>query len=176
MDEVLAVWNARGAEDAVSELLPCCGSRAWAAAVVARRPLHTQDALFRAADEAWSSAGREDWIEAFACHPRIGERARAAGAEAQFARWSEQEQAGARGADGEVHRALAEGNRLYEERFGFTYIVCATGKSAEEMLGILKRRLQNDAASEIGEAAEQQRLITRLRLAKWLGAAQGSGA
>ena len=110
-----------------------------------------------------------DWMEAFACHPRIGER-KAAHASAQSAAWSQQEQSSRNDAAERVLAELAEGNALYEQRFGFTYIVCATGKSAEEMLAILKRRLASDRAGELREAAEQQRQITQIRLGKWLDA------
>ena len=106
-------------------------------------------------------------MQAFACHPRIGDR-KPAHATAQSVAWSKQEQASVASSAERVLAELAEGNVLYEQRFGFTYIVCATGKSAEEMLGILKRRLACDRATELGEAAEQQRQITQIRLGKWL--------
>jgi OHCU decarboxylase len=108
-----------------------------------------------------------DWMEAFACHPRIGER-KAAHAVAKSAAWSRQEQASAATAEGNVLAELAEGNARYEERFGFTYIVCATGRTAEEMLEILNRRLANSREAELREAVEQQRQITQIRLGKWL--------
>jgi OHCU decarboxylase len=108
-----------------------------------------------------------DWLEAFACHPRIGER-KVTHVSAQSAAWSRQEQSAAASATERVLSELAEGNALYEERFGFTYIVCATGKSADEMLAILQRRLTNDRAAELREAAEQQRQILQIRLGKWL--------
>jgi OHCU decarboxylase len=108
-----------------------------------------------------------DWMEAFACHPRIGER-KAAYASAKSVSWSSQEQASTASAAERVMAELAIGNAEYERRFGFTYIVCATGKSPEEMLAILKRRLSRDRPSELREAAEQQRQITQIRLGKWL--------
>ena len=108
-----------------------------------------------------------DWLEAFACHPRIGER-ETREAVTQSAAWSQQEQSSTANAASQVLSDLAAGNPLYEQQFGFTYIVCATGKSAEEMLGILRRRLSNDRASELREAAEQQRQIMQIRLGKWL--------
>jgi OHCU decarboxylase len=123
--------------------------------------------LSEAADREWSKMHEADWMEAFACHPRIGER-KAAHATAQSAAWSRQEQASASSAAARVLAELAEGNALYEQRFGFTYIVCATGRSAEEMLAILNRRLAGDRASELREAAEQQRQIMQIRLGKWL--------
>jgi OHCU decarboxylase len=108
-----------------------------------------------------------DWLEAFACHPRIGER-KAAHADAQSAAWSRQEQAAISIAEERILAELAEGNAQYEQRFGFTYIVCATGRSAEEMLAILKQRLAHDRAAELVEAARQQRQIMQIRLGKWL--------
>jgi OHCU decarboxylase len=106
-------------------------------------------------------------MEAFACHPRIGER-KAAHATAKSAAWSRQEQSSAAAAAEDVLPEIAKGNARYEELYGFTYIVCATGKTAEEMLAILKRRLASNRESELREAAEQQRQITQIRLGKWL--------
>lgn len=109
-----------------------------------------------------------DWREAFACHPRIGERSAAALAGGQSTAWSRLEQSRTSAADENLLAELARGNQVYEEQFGFTYIVCATGKSAEEMLAILRRRLANTRDTELREAAEQQRQITQIRLGKWL--------
>jgi len=110
-----------------------------------------------------------DWMEAFRAHPRIGER-KAAEASQQSKAWSSQEQAQVQEAQTAILDALADDNRRYEERFGMTYIVCATGKSAEEMLAILTQRLDNDRNKELREAAEQQRQIMQIRLRKWLTA------
>jgi 2-oxo-4-hydroxy-4-carboxy-5-ureidoimidazoline decarboxylase len=107
-----------------------------------------------------------DWQEAFDSHPRLGER-RAKAATAQSLNWSAGEQSAAN-PDDAVREALAHGNREYEEKFGRIFLLCATGRSAPEMLMILRERMQNDAVTEVREAAEQQRLITRLRLRKWL--------
>jgi OHCU decarboxylase len=135
--------------------------------MVALRPIDKVVELSMAADRVWSTMEEADWMEAFACHPRIGER-KAALASAKSQAWSRQEQSSAENAEEDVLAELAAGNALYEEQFGFTYIVCATGKSAEEMLSILKRRLANERAGELREAAEQQRQITQIRLGKWL--------
>jgi 2-oxo-4-hydroxy-4-carboxy-5-ureidoimidazoline decarboxylase len=167
MNPVLAAWHVKGAEDAVAEVLACCGSRVWAAGMVAGRPYGSEDELREAADVVWWSLREVDWLEAFACHPRIGERV-GGDESATFERWSRQEQAGVADAGEQVRRAIAKGNEEYAERFGFTYIVCATGKSAEEMLGILNSRLENDRTSEVREAAVQQRQITQIRLNKWM--------
>lgn len=148
-------------------MIACCGAKRWATAMVALRPIESLLELSLAADRIWSTMGEADWMEAFACHPRIGER-RAEHASEKSVAWSQQEQASAGSAVARVLAELAAGNRLYEERFGFTYIVCATGKSAEEMLAILNRRLGNARDAELREAAEQQRQITQIRLGKWL--------
>jgi allantoicase len=155
--------DALPARHAEAELLACCASRAWAAGIAAARPFADAEALAASADEVWASLGPDDWLEAFAAHPRIGDRLAAApGASA----WSTQEQAGVAGADPAVLAELVEGNRAYEERFGHVFLVCATGQSAAAMLAALRERLGNDRASELRVAAEEQRKITRLRLEK----------
>jgi OHCU decarboxylase len=148
-------------------MIACCGAQRWAAAMVAARPLHDVLELSEAADRIWATMQEADWLEAFACHPRIGGR-KAAHATAQSIAWSRQEQSSAAAASEGVLAELAARNALYEQRFGFTYIVCATGKSADEMLAILERRLENDKETELREAAEQQRQILQIRLGKWL--------
>ncbi len=167
MNANLAEWNTAPETAAIDTMIACCGAQRWAVAMVALRPLNNIVDLSTEADRVWSRMEEADWMEAFACHPRIGER-KAAQASAKSMAWSRQEQASAAGAADRVMDELAEGNRLYEERFGFTYIVCATGKSAEEMLSILNGRLANDRATELREAAEQQRQIMQIRLGKWL--------
>lgn len=148
-------------------MLACCGARRWADAMVASRPVSNVALLSETADRIWATMQEPDWLEAFACHPRIGER-KAPHATAQSAKWSRQEQSSATTASDRTLAELAESNALYEHRFGFTYIVCATGKSADEMLAILQRRLASDRTTELREAAEQQRQITQIRLGKWL--------
>ncbi len=167
MNATLESWNAASADAALEAMIACCGARRWAAAMVAQRPIRTVSELSAAADEEWARMEEADWMEAFACHPRIGAR-KAAHASAQSSTWSNQEQSSTHETAERVLAELAEGNEVYERRFGFTYIVCATGKSAEEMLTILNRRLAGDRAGELREAAEQQRQITQIRLGKWL--------
>lgn len=157
-------WNDLPPEEAEAVFLSCCGSRAWARRMAEGRPYVDQDALLEAADRIWWSLAPEDWLEAFAAHPKIGEKKPSG--DAQFRRWSEQEQAGVRSAESSLLAELAEANRAYAERFGYIFIVCATGKSAEEMLGLLRSRLGNDPETELRLAAEEQRKITRLRLLK----------
>jgi OHCU decarboxylase len=131
-----------------------------------RRPFAGLNDLHEAADSIWQNLQPADWLEAFGRHPQIGEKA-LIGSE-YSRRWAEGEQTGARVAAENVKTELAQGNRAYREQFGYIFIVCATGKSPEEMLALLEQRLQNDPADELHIAAEQQRLITRLRLEKLL--------
>ena len=167
MNSVLAVWNEADEVTATEAMLACCAARRWAQAMVALRPYGSVESLSLTADKVWSTMEEPDWLEAFAAHPRIGER-KAAAAKTVASIWSQQEQSSASAATDQVLANLAEDNARYEQRFGFTYIVCATGKSAEEMLAILERRLNNDRGTELREAAEQQRQITQIRLGKWL--------
>jgi 2-oxo-4-hydroxy-4-carboxy-5-ureidoimidazoline decarboxylase len=168
MSEVLLRWNSLPAEDAVREILACCGSMAWARALVVHRPLRDEPELISTSDEIWNHLGTQDWLEAFSKHPRIGERKAPPSAPAQSEAWSTQEQESVASAGEDIQRALADGNREYEKRFGRVFIVCATGKSAPEMLEVLRRRLRNNDDVELREAVEEQRKITNLRLQKWL--------
>jgi len=167
MNSVLAEWNEADEAAALDAMLACCAARRWAQAMVALRPFGGIEILSLTADEVWSTMEESDWMEAFAAHPRIGERKAPAGS-AISAAWSEQEQSSAARAAQQVIAELAEGNAQYERRFGFTYIVCATGKSGEELLAVLQRRLGNDRDRELQEAVEQQRQIMQIRLGKWL--------
>jgi 2-oxo-4-hydroxy-4-carboxy-5-ureidoimidazoline decarboxylase len=167
VSDVFDEWNCSNPVAATEALLSCCAARRWAREVAMLRPYANERALFAAADEVWLSMEEQDWMEAFRAHPRIGER-KAAEASAQSSKWSRQEQAVIDSTQEAVLIALAAGNRQYEELFGFTYIVCATGKSAEEMLRILERRLGSDRKSELREAAAQQGEIMQIRLRKWL--------
>jgi OHCU decarboxylase len=167
----LVRWNCLSADDAMQEILPCCGSRAWARGVVARRPFAEEAALLAASDEVWRNLTPADWMEAFHSHPRIGEsRASSSQSPAQSVEWSAQEQRKVEDADAVLKNALADLNREYERRFDRIFIVCAAGKSALEVLEILRRRINNDAETELHEAAEQQRQIMQIRLRKWLQA------
>jgi OHCU decarboxylase len=167
MNQTLSSWNESSESAALETMLACCGAHRWAAAVVALRPIANVVELSLAADRIWATMQEPDWMEAFACHPRIGDR-KAAHASQQSIAWSTEEQSSTTSAADQTLSELAAGNALYEQRFGFTYIVCATGKTAEEMLVILNRRLGNDRATELLEAAEQQRQITQIRLGKGL--------
>jgi OHCU decarboxylase len=174
VNATLAAWNAAGATEASNAMLACCEAKRWADAMVALRPIASVAALSEAADRVWGTMQETDWLEAFACHPQIGERKGigerkvSAHAGERSSAWSWAEQAQTDSASENVLDEIADGNQRYEELFGFTYIVCATGKSAEEMLAILKRRLQSTRETELREAAEQQRQIMQIRLGKWL--------
>ena len=167
MSEVLARWNDLPASQAAERILPCCGSRAWAAGMANQRPISEETGLHAACDKVWWGLDESDWLEAFRAHPRIGESA-AHSASARSAEWSGEEQQNAIAAQDVVKTALAEANRIYEERFHRIFIVCASGKSAQQILEILRRRLANDDAAELRESAEQQRQIIHIRLTKWL--------
>jgi 2-oxo-4-hydroxy-4-carboxy-5-ureidoimidazoline decarboxylase len=155
-------------EEAVSEILPCCGSKAWAAGMASKRPVRDAATLLVTSDAIWGGLGEPDWLEAFRSHPRIGESRAEEAAPAQSWAWSKQEQQKAAEADEVMKKALKWGNREYELKFGRIFIVCATGKSAGDILEILRRRLQNDSATELRQAAEEQRQIIQIRLRKWL--------
>jgi 2-oxo-4-hydroxy-4-carboxy-5-ureidoimidazoline decarboxylase len=145
-------------------LTTCCGSSRWVDRMLARRPFGRADALFGAALDEWLALTPDDWREAFTHHPRIGDRDALRAKFRSTRHLSEREQSGvARASDG-VLDALAEGNRAYEEKFGHIFIVCATGKSAEEMLDLLNGRLPNSPETELLNAAGEQAKITELRL------------
>lgn len=164
----LEALNRLDAEAAAAQLRRCCGARRWLDAMLRRRPFADLDALLQGAETSADELSRDDWLEAFAHHPKIGDLQGLRQRFATTAGWSEGEQAAVGEADDQVLRELAAGNRAYEERFGFIFIVCASGKSAAEMLALLHERLPNDPAEEWRVAAEQQRRITRLRLDKLL--------
>jgi 2-oxo-4-hydroxy-4-carboxy-5-ureidoimidazoline decarboxylase len=168
MTDALARWNAMDREEAAREILPCCGSRAWADDLASARPITSVAELLEASQRLWLGLQASDWMEAFRTHPRIGNSSDAAVASAKARKWSSEEQRKVTEGDDEVKVALAEANRSYEQRFGRTFIVCATGKSPQEILQILRRRLQNDDAVEMREAADQQLQITEIRLRRWL--------
>lgn len=166
--KALASINTLG-EAALAELLRSFnGSASWCNAMSAARPFSTVSALFSKAEETWWRLGESDWREAFGAHPRIGSSQTAPSQTAQSASWSHAEQALSAGASEAIAARLLELNRTYEERFGFIYIVFATGKSALDMLETLEERLHNPAARELQIAAHEQKLITRNRIQKWI--------
>jgi OHCU decarboxylase len=144
---------------AEADLLKCCGSVRWAHEMAAHSFPNSKEVL-ATADSVWWSLAAADWLEAFQVHPRIGERGEN--------RWSQEEQQAARHASHDTMGELREANRLYEERFGFIFIVCATGKSADQILRMLRDRMEHEAETELRIAAEQQRQIAHLRLKRLL--------
>ncbi len=170
MNSVLERWNLLPAEAAANEILPCCGSRAWANGMTERRPLPDEETVLTISNEIWDHLAEADWHEAFRSHPRIGEMEAPKDASQQSAAWSGQEQRKVADAGESAKLALAEANREYERKFGGIFIVCATGKPPDEILTILQRRLTNDWPAELRESVEQQGQITQLRLRKWLHA------
>ena len=168
--DVIDGINSIPSEQAQAEFLKCCGSRRWAAKMIAQRPFENVEEIVTAADRIWWTLEATDWLEAFDSHPRIGETKAAAPVAPESLSWSETEQSGTRDSTRQTMDELAELNRQYQEKFGFIYIVCATGKSAEEMLAILRERLSNNAATELRNAATEQAKITTLRLNKLLEA------
>ena len=158
----LARWNGLPPHLAQEQIAKCCGSQRWAAAMAAGRPFTGAAQLFAFADEMWLGLDEEDRLQAFLSHPRIGDATLASQS------WTASEQSGMDAADASLRQSMAAANREYESRFGFIYIVCATGKSAAQMLDLLHRRLGHDRDTELQEASEQQRQIMQLRLRKWL--------
>lgn len=162
----LDAFNALSTDEAMKDLLRCCGSRRWASQMVARRPYRTVDAVFQVADDIWARMERDDILEAFRHHPKIGDVASLRARFATTRQWAEGEQSGVRSASDDVLQRLARGNEFYEEKFGYIFIVCATGKTADEMLALLEQRLPNRPAQELHVAAAEQAKITRIRLGK----------
>lgn len=171
MTSGLARLNALPQEAAEESLLACCGSREWAKRMAAARPFASAEELAESADRVWRALSKRDWLDAFEAHPKIGSPAAAGHGKARA--WSREEQRGAGSASESTLARLAAANRDYEARFGHIFIVCASGRTAGEMLALLEERLGNDPAEEISLAAEEQRKITRLRLEKLLVSVAG---
>jgi 2-oxo-4-hydroxy-4-carboxy-5-ureidoimidazoline decarboxylase len=165
--------NGMPAAEAAEHLRACCGSSTWVAAMLRRRPFDSIAALFASADESWRAMGPADWDEAFAHHPRIGERQAAVPVSAAARAWSAGEQSNMARAAAATRAAMAEANAAYQRRFGRMYIVCAAGRSAEELLADVEARMRNDPESERSVAAEEQRKITSLRLRSLVGSSGG---
>ena len=160
--------NSLSFEAAYVEFHRCCAAKKWVAQMADRRPFRSRDDLMTAADTLWQGLEPSEWKDAFGHHPRIGDLESLKERFGSTATWAEGEQSGVRTASDEILMKLATGNREYEKKFGYTFIVCATGKSAHEMHSLLELRLQNDPAHELTIAAEEQRKITRIRLEKLL--------
>ncbi len=161
-------FNILPKEKLVEELTKCCGSSAWVKRMLPFVPAEDLVELLEDAEEQWWKCSADDWKEAFTHHPRIGDIDSLKKKFASTATWATQEQGAVNNASEDTIRALAEGNRLYEVKFGYIFIVCATGRSAEEMLGILQTRLAHSPEEEIEIAADEQNKITKLRIEKLL--------
>jgi len=162
----LARINRLDEEALREELHRCCGSRRWVELMLARRPFKDDAALLKAAEEIWFSLSREDWLEAFSHHPKIGDVESLREKFRNTMQWAKSEQSAVGRASVETIKKLAEANQAYENRFDYIFIVCASGKSAEEMLAILHNRLGNQPSEELQIAAREQSKITSLRLRK----------
>lgn len=160
--------NSLSVRDCVNLFKMCCGSKRWAEEMKNRRPFSSVDELYNIADEVWFSLTERDWKEAFAQHPKIGDIKSLRKKFQSTAELASKEQSGVARASEKTLKALAEGNNLYEAKFGYIFIVCATGKSADEMLALLNERLHNYPDDEIKIAAQEQAKITRIRLEKIL--------
>lgn len=163
MNTALDRLNRAEVADAEAMFRDCCGSTRWTRLMTLARPFASEDELIDMAAAIWKDLRDSDWLEAFSTHPKIGE---SKAAETRSAQWSAGEQSGINSADDIVKNLLAEANREYYDKFGFIFIVCATGKSAEEMLDICRTRLANSRDTEILNAAAEQQKITEIRLRK----------
>jgi 2-oxo-4-hydroxy-4-carboxy-5-ureidoimidazoline decarboxylase len=141
-------------------LFACCGSRAWVEKMVDLRPFPDEDALLSSAHTVWRALAPGDWLEAFAHHPKIGEKSQA--------KWSAREQHGMENAAPEIASEMQQLNITYQRKFGYIFIVCASGKSANAMLALLRERLDNPPEAELSIAAAEQSKIMALRLQKLL--------
>tara|TARA_B100001094_G_scaffold238880_1_gene234359 strand:- start:839 stop:1336 length:498 start_codon:yes stop_codon:yes gene_type:complete len=162
----LDMINGWSSEEAIAKLLSCCACVAWAKSMALRRPFITEQHLFEAADEQWQSLTEKDWLEAFAAHPRIG--AKKIEDDSKHGQWARNEQAGMSKAGDQLRLEMAQLNHDYYERFGFVFLICATGKSADQMLMQLRRRITLERSEEIANAAREQGKITKIRLEKLL--------
>lgn len=164
----LSDLNALPAAARAEALATCCGAAAWVAALNEQFPFPAASALYEAAERIWHNLTEADWREAFTHHPKIGDRHALKEKFASTATWAAGEQGAVKQASLETLEALAAGNAAYEQQFGYIFIVCATGKSATEMLALLQARLPNDPSQELKIAMGEQAKITRLRLEKLL--------
>ena len=162
----LSWLNQLGPSESSDELLKCCGSLEWARQMTRSRPFESLEQLQTRASEIWWTLDRDDWLEAFRSHPKIGGSKAEEKVSDQSRAWSGEEQSGVKSGSEQVLSEFATLNRRYDDKFGFIFIVCATGKSSDEMLANLKSRLANDAETELRNAASEQEKITEIRLRK----------
>ena len=143
-----------------ADLLRCCGSKGWVAQLLKRRPFTSERALHESATSVWWALSASDWLEAFAAHPEIGRQS--------ATRWSQEEQSGVESEDRDLQVRLACGNRDYQQKFGWIFLVNATGKTGGEMADSLEARLRNEPSDELRITAAEQEQIMNLRLEKLL--------
>jgi allantoicase len=167
LDEI-ANLNKLSNKTAASSLLDCCGSSEWVRRMLARRPFGSAQEVYDSAAQIWNELTPDDWLEAFRHHPRIGEKKAARRQSREAKAWSATEQSGIESASDIAKAALIESNREYEEKFGYIFIVCASGKTTDEILVLLRQRSTNDPSAELTIAAQEQQKITQLRLEKLL--------
>lgn len=165
----IAEFDHLDVEEKKKLLQTCCGSPTWVNNVIAALPAEDLVDLLEIAEEQWYACHEADWREAFSHHPQIGDLDALKEKFSTTAQWAAGEQASVQQASEKTLEQLAEGNQVYKERFGYTFIVCATGKSADEMLMLLNQRLYNNPDVEIQMAMEEQLKITKLRLEKLFG-------
>jgi 2-oxo-4-hydroxy-4-carboxy-5-ureidoimidazoline decarboxylase len=160
--------NSLTISDANEQFETCCGAANWVEKMNQNRPFQNKDDLYQKAESIWYSLSSKDWLEAFTHHPKIGNIDSLRKKFHNTKSISEDEQSGINDAAESTLKDLAESNQLYQDKFGFIFIICATGKSADEMLALIKIRLNNNANAEMLNAAEEQNKITQLRLEKLL--------
>ncbi len=160
--------NNLSTDKANEEFFKCCGSATWASQLAHKKPFKNKAELINASNHIWANCSSQDGLEAFTHHPKIGDLKNLEKKFASTKEWAGGEQSGVNTATHNTLVALAEGNEAYEKKFGYIFIVCATGKTAEEMLALLKARLTNDATTELNIAMNEQNKITHIRLEKLL--------
>ncbi|MBC7999276.1 MAG: 2-oxo-4-hydroxy-4-carboxy-5-ureidoimidazoline decarboxylase [Leptolyngbya sp.] len=168
ISEKLNVLNSADLSVSRQELTKCCGSSSWVNRMLEARPFQSAQSIIECADDIWFKLAPADWLEAFTHHPKIGDKASLEAKFATTAHWAENEQKGVNNADETQLEDLAQLNDQYFEKFGYIFIVCATGKTAGEMLSLLKERLPNLPSEELKIAAKEQSKITKIRLEKLL--------
>lgn len=168
MDREIEWLNTLAPQELKEQFLKCCGSTAWADGMSDARPFKSRGQLISEANRIWWSLEADDWLEAFRSHPKIGEKKAQSHISADAQKWSEEEQSAADQSSTATRQALAHLNEAYQQKFGFIYIICAAGKSSEEMLEILEGRMDNAPDEELRVAAAEQAKITQLRLKKLL--------
>jgi 2-oxo-4-hydroxy-4-carboxy-5-ureidoimidazoline decarboxylase len=161
-------FNKQGSEKAREDLFKCCGSIVWVNKLMDHFPFSSIEDLKITSDRIWYSCNQDDWLEAFSHHPKIGEKAGNDKKYISTKEWAEHEQSGVNDAEQKVLSDLETANKFYEKKFGYIFIVCATGKTASEMLYILNERIDNDPEKELHIAAGEQNKITHLRIDKLL--------